>query len=233
MNTRSPAAPSPTCVLQGAYLTLTEVQLKLGPFTLSTHPGLGLGHSVDVSTVDGVAVTTLRSGQRTVTVPEGALPSSQIMLGYSQNGAPDQAMAFTVLTDEQGGLQDCAFSLEVTSNYPDISMSMSKWIIDRPGFTLQSSKKLPLDYQAQLKFSFWADKPDSLPLDAWAAIQVGFLSKSATLDAALAAGDVSGEKLTNFYELLYYPASGLSATAPVLGHNYPRADRFAHQLIDA
>lgn len=233
MNTKSSNGPQPKCVLQGAFLTLTEVQLKLGPFTLSTHPGLGFGHSVDVSTVDGVPVTTLRSAQRTLTVAEGDLPTSQIALGYDQNGAPDQAIAFTVTTDSQGGLQGCSFSLEVASNYPDVEMAIPKYTIDRAGFTLQNSKKLPQDYVAQLKFNFWADKPDALPLDAWAAIQVGFLSRSATLDAALAAGDVSREKLTNFYELLYYPASGLSATAPVLGHNYPAANRFKHQLIDA
>lgn len=232
MNTKKLAGPLPQCVLQGAYLCLTEVQLKLGPFTLSSHPGLSLGHSVDVSNVDGVPVTTLRSAQRPVTVTEGKLPTSQIMLGFDQNSVPNEAIAFTVVTDPKGGLDGNSFSLEVTSNYPDVSMSMSKWTIDRPGFTLQAAKHLPLDYLAQLKFSFWADSPDDLPLDAWVAIQVGYLVKSPTLAAALEAGDVSAEKLINFYELLYYPASGLSATAPVLGHNYPAANRFEHQLID-
>jgi hypothetical protein len=226
-------SPSPQCVLEGVYLSLTEVQLKLGPFTLSSHPGLGIGHSVDVSTLDSVAVTTLRPRKRQITVADGEPPTSQVMLRFNQNNAPNEAMAFTVITDPRGGLKKCAFSLDVTSNYPDLNMSMSKWVIEQNGFTLQSAKKLPLDYVAQLKFSFWSHEPDNLPLDAWIAIQVGTLTKSATLTAALEAGDVSAEKLTNFYELLYYPASGDSLTAPVLGHNYPRADRHRHQLIEA
>ncbi|MFL9584101.1 hypothetical protein [Stenotrophomonas sp. AB1(2024)] len=229
MNTTpAPIEPNPLCSFQGAYLSLLEVQLKLGPFTLNTHPGLGLGHSVDQTVLDGVPVTTLRSAKRNVQPKEGPAPSGQMALGYKQNGTP-WLMAFTIITDPAGGLVGSRFSLDVQSSYPDLKMSIGQIEINQPKLVVQKVGYLPADYLAQLQLNFWAKDPDTLPIDAWVAVQVGFLRKpdSPTLAAAIAAGDLSGEELVNTYELLYYPASGDANDAPVLGNNYPAADRHA------
>jgi hypothetical protein len=223
-STVAPNEPTPLCTYQGAYLSLTEVQLKLGPFTLNTHPGVAFGHTVDLSTLDDVPVTTLRSAQCTVVQPDSDPATSQMALGYKQNGTPF-LMAFTITTDPKGGLVGSSFSLDVQSSYPDLKMSIAKTEINQPKLVVQTVGYLPADYIAQLRMNFWADKPDTLPLDAWVSVQVGYLTKSPTLEASIARGDLSAEKLTNTYELVYYPASGSSPHAPVLGDNYPAADR--------
>lgn len=230
MNIIANSKPSPLCTYQGAYLSLLEVQLKLGPFTLNTQPGLGFGHSVDQTLLDKVPVTTLRSARCNMAAEEGLAPTSRAAVGYQQNGTP-WTMAFSVVTDPKGGLLGSSFALDAQSSYPGLKMSIAKTEINQPKLVVQKADYLPADYAAQLQFNFWTKDPDTVPLDAWIAVQVGYLAEpdSPTLAAAIAAGDLSGEKLVNLYELLYYPASGTSENAPVLGNNYPASDRHARR----
>lgn len=215
--------PNPTCSFQGSYLSLVQVDLQLGPFFLDTYPKLALGHAVNLSVVDRVPVTTVRTAAREQPNPDPE--SSMIALGYTQNDVAWD-MAFTVLTDSKGGLVGTSFALEVDSNYPSIPMSIAKTPINQPKFVVQTSGVLPTDYRAQLRLRFWMEEMKELPLDAWLAVQVNYFKADLkALSAARAARNYDGLPYVTTHELLYYPAQGGTSTSRMLGGNYPAHDR--------
>lgn len=218
MNTRTidPTAPNATFDYQGAYLSLVNVELQLGPFSLSTQPGSGYGHTVGNDVVDNVPVTTLRPGSLT---PRGDSDpeDSTVLMGYRQGDVPWQ-MAFSIVTDPKGGLVGTAFALDVESNFPSIPMSIAKNTISQPKFSVLKAGRLPVGYLASLKLRFWSNGIKDLPLDAWLAVQIGYYKDDAQ------SKNLESIPLVTTHELLYYPTQGTPAST-VLGNNHPRPDR--------
>jgi hypothetical protein len=215
--------PRPTCSYEGSYLTLVDAGLQIGPFSLETRPGLALGYAVNHSVTDAVPVTTVRTAARRQPNPDPE--TSMIALGYTQNDVAWD-MAFTVLTDALGGLVGTSFALDVDSNYPSIPMSIARTTINQPKLVVQTSGLLPTDYRAQLRLRFWVNEIETLPLDAWLAVQINYFKLDpSALAAARAAQDFSGQPYVTTHELLYYPAHGDTPNSRMLGGNYPAVDR--------
>lgn len=225
MNTKngvSDGAPNPLFSYQGAYLSLFGADVSIGPFSIEFEPAakIGLGYAVAQQDVDRVPVTTVRAASIKSHLEDK--PTNIVQIGFDQNNT-EWLMTFSVLSDPKGGLMGTDFALDVQSNYPQIPMSVARTAIQQEGFNVLTKGVLPADYRAQLTLRYWDNGKTNLPIDAWLAVQVGYVQVSKSQHRTT---DLIGVPLVTTGEVLFFPTPG-SGDNPVLRDNYPKADRYS------
>jgi hypothetical protein len=213
----APTHPTPIFDYQGAGLSLVEVDLKIGPFSFPTYPGLGFGHAIGHETDAGLVRTIVRPAR--VKASTGDPCSSHVVMGYNQAGV-EWDMTFSIETDPGGGMVGCAVALEVDSNYPQTPMTISKATINQPGLGFLVRGLLPKDYLGQLTLKFWGNGRGDIPIDAWALVQVAYV-KPEGFGKVFAPGETP---VVPVGELVLYPAHQ-DSMGGVIGDNYPRQVR--------
>lgn len=219
-------APNPWFSYQGAYLSNLKASMAIGPYALDVKPpkAVGVGYAVAQQECDRVPVTTVRTASIQTHLEDK--PTSLIQIGYDQNNT-EWLMAFSVLSDPQGGLVGTDFALEVQSNYPQIPMSVARTPLTQKGLNVLTKGILPADYRAQLTLLFWNNGKTGLPLDAWLSVQVGYIKAPQSQHRTI---DLAGIPLVSTGEVLFFPTPG-GEDNPVLCNNYPALDRHSKPRI--
>jgi hypothetical protein len=169
--------PSPILGYQGSALTLQHVDMRLGVSPLLQAGPTSLGLDFAELRGDGAAPRfRLRPTQKPVAASDPCTLSFN--LHYQQNGVQAD-MVFALASDEQGGVLGTAMSIEVYSNYPDIDMSMGKFVFHQKGAGVLQRKVLPADYVASMTVRFWLQDADPA-LDGQARIEVGYVDRWST-----------------------------------------------------
>lgn len=232
MNTKNEVfdgAPNPLFSYQGAYLSIFGAEMEIGPFSIKLEPPVkvGVGYAVAHQELDAVPVTTVRTASIKEHLEDK--PTNIVQIGFDQNDT-EWLMTFSVLSDLKGGLIGTDFALDVQSNYPQTPMSIARTPIQQKGFNVLTKGILPADYRAQLTLRYWDNGKTNLPIDAWLAVQVGYIKAPKSQHKTI---DIVGVPLVTTGEVLFFPTPG-SGDNPVLRDNYPKADRYSKpRLLEA
>ncbi|MEK7916777.1 hypothetical protein AAB988_31800 [Burkholderia contaminans] len=195
--------PTPILEFEGASAQLQPSMLVLGTATVGTVSGQTAGFNCSSEIKDDTPYFRIRPARayRFMDVP----PCNYVVdFEYRQNGI-EWDMVFTLISDNAGGVVGTAAAVEVDSNYPELPMTLNKFVFAQPGVGVQSRAVLPEDYVAQIRLKFWIEDADPA-LDGWIRLETNYVKP----------GSGSRPVLVNTGRALFFPASGEFASR-VLG----------------
>jgi hypothetical protein len=195
--------PTPMLEFQGASAQLQPTRLVLGTETVGTVSGQTAGFNYSSEIKDETPYFRIRPA-RSHNFKDIAPCNYVADFEYRQNGV-EWDMVFTLISDNGGGVLRTAAAVEVESNYPELPMTLEKFVFAQPGVGVQSRAVLPADYVAQIRLKFWIEDADPA-LDGWLRLETNYVKPD------------SGPRpvLVNTGRALFFPASG-EFESPVLG----------------
>lgn len=190
-----PLFPSPIFDFQGASAQLQPAPLVLGTGSIGAISGSTGGFNFSSEIKEEMPYYRIRPA-RTCKFTDVPPCNYAADFEYKQNGLAWD-MVFTLISDKAGGVVGTAAAVEVDSNYPEIPMSLGKFVFNQPGVGVQSRAVLPADYVAHIRLKFWIEEADPA-LDGWIRLETNYVKPD------------SGTRpvLVNTGRALFFPCSG-------------------------